>query len=233
MDTFPIHLFNPAVIKPALSRRTISGGESLSGDTDVISIDGGGRWEVSFGGIELIEDDQVAAWNVWDMHLANGVTQCVVPIALPRQAPLPFIGNEYPEMGELEASSDDPYFPNAEGRAVPSVLATIDEAAALRATELTITIVRGRRLKGSEPFTIVHPTAAERIYRVKRVLSWSDQTAVVQIEPPLREAVAADTPADFDWPRFVARAAPSQDLAPEIEFGTANPVSITFVEAFG
>jgi hypothetical protein len=233
VDTFPVHLFKPGRIgSPRLSRRILSGGESLSGDTDIIAVDGGGRWEITFSDIELLTDDQVAAWNVWDMHLAGGAMTCVVPIALPRQAPLPFLGQEYPELADLHPSDDDPFFPNANGRALASVVAKINNAAALRATALSITVSRGRRLKGGEPFTVVHSGKGERLYRVKRVLSTSGQTSSVLIEPPLREAVSANKAADFDWPRFVARLAPNQDIGPDFAFGNATPVAATFVEAF-
>jgi hypothetical protein len=231
VDIFPVEIFNPASIKPLLARRTITGGVALSGEEDVIVTDGGGRWEISFEGIELETDDQVAAWNAWDMHLDSGATPCVVPIALPRQAPLPIIGTEYPDLSDLDPADDDPYFPNAAGRAHASVVATIDVAALLRATQLTITVSRGRRLRGGEPFTIVHPTKGERLYRIKRVLSTTGQTSVVEIRPPLREAVASVASADFDWPRFRAHQAPAQDIAPLFNLGNADAVSITFVEA--
>lgn len=232
MDVFPVHLFNPTTIKPKLSRRIMTGGESLAGDTDVIAVDGGGRWEITFDGIELLSDDQVGAWNAWDMHLGGGGVNCIVPIALPRQAPLAFVGEPFPQLTGLHPEDDDPYFPNVAGRSVTAAAGVTTASAALRATQITINVTKGRRLRGGEPFTIVHSTMGERLYRVKRVLSTSDQTSVVQIEPPLRQSITSGKTIEFDWPRFVARLAPNLDISPSFSGGGADPVSATFIESF-
>jgi hypothetical protein len=232
MLTFPTHLFNPSGIRMRPSGGTITGGEALSGDTDIIGTDGGGYWIVEMEGIELISDDLVRAWRAWEDTLDGGVTKVLVPVADVRLAPRPIIGGRLGSPSALDPGSDDPYFPEAVGFATPFIVATVVEAAALRATQLTINIERGQRLKGGEIFALDHPTKGRRCYRVRQVLSRAGQQAVVSIRTPLREAVDAGANADFDWPSLVARLIPESDISPLLLYGRSGTVNIAFREAF-
>lgn len=232
MLTFPTHLFNPARIQLRPAGSTVTGGESLSGETDVIKTDGGGFWVVQMAGIELLTPDLIRAWRAWEDELDGGTTKVLVPVADVRQAPRPIIGGRLGSPSKLHKASDDPYFPEAVSFATPFIVANITEAADLRATTLTITVDRGARLKGGEVFAIAHATKGRRCYRVRRVLERSGQEATVLIRPPLREAVADNTPADFDWPSVVATLVPEADISPDIEYGRAATVDISFRESF-
>lgn len=232
MLTFPTHLFNPARIQLRPAGATVTGGESLSGQTDVIKTDGGGYWFVQMAGIELITPDLVRAWRAWEDELDSGVTKVLVPVADVRHAPRPVVGGSLSRPSQLQNDSVDPYFPEAVGFATPWIVAKITAAAALRATTVTIEVERGARLKGGEIFAIAHATAGRRIYRVRRVLDRDGQSATVLIRTPLREAVAIDTPVDFDWPSLVATLVPEADISPDIEYGNRSTVDISFREAF-
>lgn len=232
MLTFPTHLFNPARIAIRPSSVVIEGGESLTGEVDVIRTDGGGHWVCDMMGIQLLTIDHVRAWRAWQDELDAGVTRVLVPIADVRFAPRPLIGRRLARPSDLHPGSADPYFPEAVGFASPLIVATITEPAALRDTELVITVTRGARIKGGEMLAINHPTQGRRVYRCGRVLARpAEQVATVKIRPPLREAVADNTVADFDWPSFVGTLVPNTDITPEIEVGCA-PVNISFREAF-
>ena len=239
MFQFPIHLFNPGTIKLQLTGRTISGGEALSGDSDTIATDGGGRWVATMTGIALMsirddlsDIDLLRAWRAWEAHLANGVTRCVVPVADTRQAPRPIIGGVAGTPSDLHAQSDDPYFPETLGFASPFVVAQVAVPAPLRATEVAITMMIGARLRGGEHFSIDHPSKGRRLYRIERVTFLSGSTATVRIVPPLREAVGGGENADFDWPSFVATLVPDTDIAPDLAYGDDATVAISFRETF-
>lgn len=232
MLTFPTHLFNPARIALRPMGVAITGGESLSGITDIIRTDGGGYWAVQMAGIELLTPDLIRAWRAWQTELAGGVERVLVPIADLRQAPRPVVGGRLASPSQIANGSDDPYFPEAVGFATPLVVAWVSANAALRATQLNIAVSRGARLKGGETFALEHPTRGRRVYRVGRVLARpSDQTATVKIEPPLREAVSDGTAADFDWPSLVCTLIPEADISPELDYGRAGTVDIAFREA--
>lgn len=232
MFTFPTHLFNPAAIKLRLAGSTIEGGEALSGESDVVRTDGGGYWMVTLSGVDLRSPDLIRAWRAWEDHLEDGVTRCLVPVADVRQAPRPIAGARLASPSALVGDDDNPYFPEAIAFATPFIVATVVNAADLRATTLTMNVERGARLQGGEIFALEHPTVGRRIYRTGRVTSRSGQTAVVTIRPPLREAITAGIVADFDWPSLVAAQVPRLDISPDIAYGRQATVDVVFREAF-
>lgn len=230
MLIFPTHLFNPSQIKARIAGMSVTGGESLSGETDVIRTDGGGYWLVEMRGIELLTPDLIRAWRAWESELAGGVEKVVVPIMDIRQAP--YAAPFSPAIG---AGSGDPYFPDISNYTAPPVTAQITANAALRATEITINITAGLPLKGGEHFAYNHGgTVGWRLHRVRRVVSRpTASSAVVKIEPPLRLAIAG-TPqsVNFSWPMVVASLLPEADISPDILFGRQATVDIAFREAF-
>lgn len=230
MLTFPTHLFNPAAIKLRPAGSTITGGESLSGETDTIRTDGGGYWAIQMSGIELLTPDLIRAWRAWEDTLDGGVEKVLVPVADVRMAPR--VPGDAP--GALLAGSTDPYFPEAVGFATPWIVAVTVGAAALRATQIEINVTTGSPVKGGEYFAIDHGgTIGKRVHRIRRVLSRPTASrAVVSIRPPLRAAVASGVAVDFDWPAVVAKLAPETDISPDIEFGRRATVDISFIEAF-
>jgi len=239
--TFPTHVVNPATIRARVLGRTLSSGENLLGDEDVIEISGGGRWRVDFEGIELIgrqvgqfdysDADMARLWSTWEAHAAAGTVAIDVPVPFLDTAPRPVAGGRPLWPGDLVHGSPDPYFPEATGFAAPLIVARIIDPAALRATQLHIHVSRGSQPRGGEHFSIVHPTKGPRLYKVERVVAPPDQPVTVRISPPLREAVADDTPLDFDWPRLRARLVPNSDISAAFTWGRADSLSISFVEA--
>jgi hypothetical protein len=233
MLTFPTHLFNPAAIKMRAAGVSVTGGESLLGESDTIKTDGGGYWIIQMSGIELRTPDLIRAWRAWEDTLDQGTTRVLVPVADLRQAPRPTAGGRPSRPSAMLNSSDDPYFPEAVGFATPWIVAHVTAARPLRATSINIQVDRGARLKGGEVFAIDHATVGRRVYRVARVTARPDaQTATVEIRTPLREAIDADTPVDFDWPSLVATLLPEADISPDIEYGRRATVDIAFREAF-
>lgn len=233
MFVFPTHLFNPAVVALLPVASTIRGGDSITGQNDVVRIDGGGYWNLEYRGIELISADLIRAWRAWQDHLEDGVTSVIVPVADVRQAPRPIVAGRLGSPSAIEGDDEsNPYFPEAVGFASPWIVASVVAAADLRATQLTIDVTRGGRIKGGETFALEHATKGRRVYRVGRVISRSGQMAVVSIRPPLREAIAAAAPVDFDWPSFVAALVPQTDISPRVELGRRATVDIVFRERF-
>lgn len=232
MFTFPVHLFKPTSIKVRPLAVTVDGGETLSGEKDVLRTDGGGRWLVEMRNMMLKNPDMIRAWRAWEDHLEGGVQQVLVPIADIRQAPRPIVSGVPTLPGKLLASSADPYFPEAIGYAAPYITATIVDAAALRATQVKINIATGSPLKGGEFFALAHSTSGRRIYRVGRIISRpTGSSAVVTIRTPLRQAVAAGMAADFDWPSLVCTLMPDADISPDLEQGMFGAVDISFIES--
>ena len=86
-DVFPTALFGFKSQDVNIERQTLSGGTALSGETDVVSTDGGGRVYAEFGEGDLIDRDKVLAWRALITILEEGVTEMVVPFCDIRHQP--------------------------------------------------------------------------------------------------------------------------------------------------
>lgn len=227
MFIFPAHRFNPETVKAGVAERVLSGGESLSGDQDVIAVDGGGRWTITYGGIDLEGVGLLRLWDQWVSFMGGGVTRFLVPLLTLDTAPRPFAGRGLACPSDILA--DDPSFPTSVGFALPHITAVTVGVAALRATTITITVTRGARIAGGEVFSV-----GNRAHRIERVVSRpTASSAQCVISPPLRAAVSSGTAVNFDWPVVQCRLAPGQDLTPERDWSGNAIVSLTFLEDFG
>lgn len=225
MFIFPVHLFNPASIKAGVVENVISGGQALSGDEDVIATDGGGRWQITYSGINLRTAEQERKWDAWASHLAGGARAIYVPLVSLRTAPRPVAGVGLARPSAIYA--DDPYFPTEVRFASPYIVAQTVGAAALRATTLTILVTQGARIQGGEKFSI-----NGRAHKIERVTARNGMQATCIISPPTRAAIGAGTAVEFGWPYVQCKAAIGQDLIPDMSFGRNGAVSVTFVEDF-
>lgn len=229
--TFPIHLWNPSGIRAGLVGRAVSSPPSLSGVGQVLRTDGGGYWAAEFSGIALNTPDKLRAWRAWEAELDGGATRVIVPVPDLSLAPRPLQGRELARPSGLVAASADEYFPEATAFATPLIVAAVSPAA-LRATQVTITVAQGSRVVGGQMFSIAHGASGQRMYQIGRVLSRSGQSATVTIRPPLRQAITSAAPANFDWPCFEAIKVPESEMTADIQIGRyASGVSITFREA--
>ena len=176
----------------------ISGGTSLSGIEDTIATDGGGKWYANADDIALHKRDTIMAWRAFVAATGGGVDSFVFPICDARHQPTR--GKVKVPHSDGTSFSDDTLYSQGD------CTVFVAEGAPLRATTIRLTIQSlGKPLIGGERFTIVHPTWRERVYQVGRIIDLTDTSATIQFHTPLREAVTAGTPVDFNDPRFVAR----------------------------
>lgn len=224
MVIFPVHRLRPEIIKADVVPLVMSGGTALNGEEDVIQTDGGGRWEISFAGITLSGVARQRLWDAWTSYLRGGARVVLVPVYSLRTAPRPVAGNGLMRPSDLV--DDDEVFPTSVRFAAPYIVATTTEAADLRATEITIRVTQGARLRPGLRFSV-----GDRAYKIEQV-SATDYTAVCTIMPPLREAISSGATVNFDWPLVPCRAVVGQDLVPEMRWGRQGAAAISFVEDF-
>lgn len=221
MFIFPAHLFNPSDVQAVIGRRTVTGGESLSGDEDVIATDGGGRWEITYSGIDLSTPQLVRAWEAWDSHLASGVGECLVPLVSIETANRPAQGKDLADPSDIYA--DDELFPETVEYAAPYIIASVSADAPLRATSISIEVSKGARLIGGEKFSV-----GDRAYKIERETS----PGIFKIDPPLREAVSGEASIEIAWPVVKCRLEPSRSIVPSFSQGPFGEAEIRFVEKF-
>ncbi len=175
-----------------------AGGRSLSGLQDTFATDGGGFWSATADSVALHTREKVMTWRAFKSALGGGVDPFIFPICDARHQPTR--GKQKVPHSDGTPFSDETMYSSADCE----VYVAAD--APLRATQIQLDIASlGRPLIGGERFTIIHGTWRERAYQIGRVISQTGTSALVQFHTPLREAVAAGTPVDFNNPRFVAR----------------------------
>lgn len=223
LPIFPAHLFNPDPVKADVVARVVSGGTALNGDEDVIETDGGGRWEISYGEIDLDTPHLRRVWDAWTSELAGGARTVLVPLLSLETAPRPVAGSGLADPSDLIV--DDEFFPTEVRFAAPYIVATVTANAALRATTLSLVVTQGARVEPGMKFSV-----GIRGFKIDRVVSRSGMSAVVRVSPPAREPIAAGAAANFDWPVVACRGVVGQDLAASIALGMFGETSVSFVE---
>lgn len=222
-DYFPTRLFGFLTKEVDIERQTINGGTAVSGATDRISADGGGRVFAEFADGALVDRNVVLAWRALTGILEEGVNPVVVPFCDPRHQP------GQPRRLAVPHSDGTPFDDESLYASIDGLVAEA-AAATLRATTLVITgDLSGKTLLGGEWFAIEHATKGWRAYKVRRVPSQDETGATIEFRPPLREAIADGTTVDFENPRCLMVA----DMRPstKIMFARHTDAQIRFVEA--
>jgi len=222
MYIFPVHLLPPLAIEREPRDLALSGGTALTGDTDVILSDGGGRWEIEYNGIELVTPDDLRVWDAWTAYLSGGVNPCLVPLLTLATGPRPKVAGRPLRPSGLYVDDDE--WPTEMRYSVADHEARISAAAALRATQVEILVDKGPAIKSGHHFGV----GADRAYRVVRPLGAN----LFSILPPLRSAVDEDTAADFHFPLVRAKLDPQFRPGASLYGAKYGTVSLRFLEAF-
>ncbi|MEG3086188.1 hypothetical protein [Sphingomonas sp. PB4P5] len=220
MKVFPTRLFYFDGANPDIERRTISGGESLSGEEDLIATDGGGRVFVDFTNAYLDEPDEALAWSALGTLLDDGATPIVVPIG----------DADAQQRGDITTPvGGDPWWDEADFADGVSGI-TLSAAAALRATTLVLALDPGEQpVRPGIWFSIKHATYSHRAYKVAEIVSQNSASATIRIRPPLREATASATQVEFSDPKCVMHVDGSMQGPRTLGFAEG---SVRFVEDF-
>lgn len=189
-DIFPTALFGFKTVEVDIERQTLTGGVSLSGDEDLLAIDGGGRVYAQFADGDLIDRDKVLAWRALLTILEGGVAAMVVPFCDIRHQP--YGGEHRVPYGDGAYHSDGSPFAGG------GPFAEATAPASLRATTLSFNGAFAQPLIGGEWFGIEHPGKGWRAYRVRTV---DAEGGTLTFRPPLREAIGAGDVLDFAEPR--------------------------------
>jgi len=205
VPVFPHTLMREAVTdRPRLAGAARSGGRSVSGIYNMSRTDGGGLWAYGLQSIAINTREQVMAFEQFATLMAEGARPIIVPVCNRRYKPTGSTEG-YP----VRVTSDAP----------------------LRATTLIMTkSVFMETFIGGELFSIDHPTRGPRLYRIIEQHPLDSVTVSTTIEPPLRQAVAANQPLVFDEPLCVMQLAEPTSL--QLELRKHGRPSLNFIESF-
>jgi hypothetical protein len=195
MRVFPTSLFCFEAQDADIERRILTGGASLSGQEDVTSADGGGRFFAEFTNAYLDEADVALAWRGIAATLGDGVVPVIVPI-----------GDIRHQFGrDVRYPRTVGFWTEAE-YAVGTSPVKLSANAALRATTLNLTLTHiPAPLRQGMWLSIDHTVLRHRAYRIAEVVSQTGTAAQITITPPLREAALTNAPVELDDPRCVCR----------------------------
>lgn len=197
---------------------SISGGRSLSGIEDTIQTDGGGYRAVDLSsGSARTREQNLAIRALVD---EVGTTQAMIVLLCAERHFQPVLGRPSPTMADWNTPVAD----DAPDKGA-SFVTTAD--AALRATQITITGNSERPVEPGNLFSINNPTWGWRVHRITDVEP-SGGDLLIRFVTPLREAITAGTPLEFDTPRCQMRFAQAPDLP--TDQGLRTTLSLTLVE---
>lgn len=196
---------------------SIDGGTSLSGVSDPIEADGGGYWKADWTNGNVRDATGGLAWRQVSDVLTGGIVAVNVLLCERLFQPT-FAAKHLPQQPT----------PFSDGSELVTSGAYTASAALLRATSLKI--ASGPYAQPLSPGMLVsiqHPTWGWRAYRIQDLAS--DGTATIR--PPLREAVAAGTFLEFDWPRCQMHVPVGFQVSNATNIGRYMPnLSLSFVE---
>jgi hypothetical protein len=216
--TWPVCILVPASVSFEPLARSRSGGPSLSGSEQVVT-SGAGIWTATLGDINIRNATQIRLWRAIAGALEGMAGTVLIPIYDGSRAPTTQQADPLPH-------SDDSLFSDGSGYAGNTVVATVAPAA-LRATQLTITVGSGHEIKAGQHFSI-----GQRCYRIVRVTATGTPgVSTVKVWPPLREAVSTATLANFDQPVCLMRLAQDDGMALSLDLWRLGRPSVSFVEA--
>lgn len=215
-----------------LTSRIVTPGITGSGVIPKMSTDGGGLWRYDVSNIQLTTTALRKAWRAIAGKCDGGLNKLIVPFYDKWHQPWPVVNGEQVTSYDPISHDDGTLFSDGSGYSQNVIDAVTVGSAALRATTLTIRFFYGGPLEGGEHFSIDHPTMRHRIYRVVGVELNGAGRSVVTVRPPLREAVPACTPLDFDTPRCVMEPATSDALDIVTDINQIARPSPVLIEAF-
>lgn len=212
---------------------SVEGLRSFASDTpDRMMVGRGGLWHCTMSDVWLETREEKAAWRGLRAQMRNGGLGIVVPLERVEWFARPL----FPNVAALPYS-DGAFHSDGTGFRSGAIGARLLSAAELGDIEISVRVLGAEGFIASEPFTIVHERADIRLYEVAGVLQ-SDPVVTggeivgydyrLEINPPLRDDVAADQDVDFNDPRCVMRLSDPDGMPFDEEIVTFS--SVSFVE---
>lgn len=215
---WPDAVLRPQNVAFDIAPRSLAGPSSVSGITQVVSSDAG-IWKATLGNIIIKSRNAVLAHRAISNLLEGRLNPILVPLCRAYQ-PVPADSDE---LYEDVPHSDDALFDDDTGY-VGTVIDVVAAApAAVRAVSMTVTVNYAGDIEPGQHFSL-----GERLYRVR---SFDADTGAMTFRPPLREAVAAGDPLNFDDPVCLMRLASDDAMNLELALRRFGSPTVSFIEA--
>lgn len=219
---WPETVLRPQTVAFDIAPRSIAGGASVAGNTQVVS-SGAGIWVTQFNNVVVNNRQSVIAWRAVQTLLEGRVGTILVPRCSDYQ---PIYGDSN-DLGLVSAvpHSDGTYFSDDAGYIGSGSSVTASAGAAVGATSMSFAIAYAGTIQPGQDFSI-----GERMYRLKTVTYTSASAASVTFSPPLRDAVVSGDIVEFDDPVCRMRLASDNEMDLILDGRKFSAPSVRFVE---
>lgn len=228
IPSWPSAVLKPqAATLPRLAPRTLSGGASVSGRTQIVASDAG-VWVATLSSVPVYDRDTLLTWRAIEAWCDGRLNAIDVPLPAYEQAYAPFAsGLDYTTLFSAVPHSDDSYFSDGSGYVGGIADVTVSADLALGATAMTASVAYAPRLQPGQVFSIDHAGKGPRWYQVR---SWDEDTAAMTFRPPLREAVASGARLNFDRPTCRMRLRSDDAMRLDLQMPAYGYPSVGFIE---
>lgn len=227
-ETFPPLLRNvggpPRFFLENISR---SGGVALNGMEQTVA-SSAGRWRCR-GTWRALGKSAILQFEAFLANMDGRAGEVLVPTCSGRTAnwPVDIYGRVldpgFTRNKLLDGSAhESPAIPSAS-----EIVTTLNSSVAVHVTQLTINMTQGSAIRAGQLFGL-----ANRLYRVRSIMSVVGSVTTVTFGPPLRAAATVGAAITFTRPLCTMKFA-SDDQGSEFDTGRGGLVSLEFVEAFG
>ncbi|MCR6498410.1 hypothetical protein MUO32_05130 [Shinella sp. CPCC 101442] len=235
LPTVDIDFLAPERVPVDVRGAALEGGRPIAGEPAASELSGGGLISASYESCRITTEEQHEYVNMLSARLNGSFRLINVPIPTDWWGPFPKIGGLSAPYLTGIPHSDGGLFSDGAGYSQATVWGEVSTDASLNAGVLSLTTTGlSRRLRHSDWFSIYHPTKGWRAYRYWEVISApssTNGTYTLAINPPLREAVTAETRVEFARPRFVGRFPADFTLPSVTEAFFSIKQDMRFVEA--
>lgn len=204
------------------SPRNLRGPANALGQSQIASSDAG-IWTATLGQVVIKSRDEVLAWRALQAHMEGGLTPILIPLRRAYQ-PVPEVVRQL-RLYDPVPHSDDSGFDDGTAYLNRVIDVTMGAAAPRRATQIAVDIHLAAPLEPGQHFSI-----GERLYRIRRVVEQSASSAVLKLNLPLREAVEAGQPLEFDNPVCRMRLASDNEMTLNLRLRRFAAPTVSFVE---
>lgn len=226
-ETFP-PLLRPVVAPPrfTLDNPSRSGGVALNGMEQTVS-SGAERWRCR-GTWRAFGKDAVLQVEAFLANMNGRSGEALVPTFSGRIAnwPVDAYGRVLHPGNTRDKNLDGTAYENPAIPPSSAVTAVLSANAALRAVQIGINMTQGSVIRAGQLFGL-----ANRLYRIKTIVSVIGSVTTVTFQPPLRVAALTGAAITFTRPLCTMKFA-SDDQGAEFDTGRGGVLSLEFVEAF-
>lgn len=209
-------LLTPRSIEFMFDSRSRSGGPSLTG-VEQITASSGGLWRARLVSLPVVSTEKRKVWRALEAQLQGRTNEVLVPVFN--------IDNPGLLIGGV-THSDGSLFSDDTGYSQSEVTAEFASAAALRATQITLTVLGGT-IEPGHYFSV----GQGRLYVIGSLVEQDGDDFTVNIWPPLRESADESASAEFCNPFCRMRLASDDGMRAEFEFGRFAFPTVDFIEA--